>query len=432
MKYLKTVPQLILVLALLQSCTQPSHWNQYLGPNRNATISGPEILKSWSEKGPKELWSFPLGEGYGGAAIYGDEVFILDREKGESDILRCLDLNTGEEKWNYTYEAKGEIPFPGSRTVPTVDQNHIWSVGPHGDFYCFDKETGKPVWHYNLLKEFDRELSTWGVSQAPLIYNDLVIVAPQGMKSGVVAYQKTTGELVWNSPPLNGRPFHASPSLASFGGTDQVIVVSPYDREDSSRIHQVVSLDAQSGKELWKYHGLKSFSTITPAVALDDQRLFLTDCSYNGKYGPVSIMLEILKVGDDFEVKELFFTEEAGSKIHPAVVYENHLYINHTGTPHQMMCLTMKGEVVWEEDSAPGFELGALILVDGLIINQNGKNGDIHLIEPSPEGYKELGKASFFNYSKSQAWAPLAFSQGLLIVRDMEKMVCVDLQNLAE
>ena len=188
MKYLKTVPQLILILALLHSCTQPSHWNQYLGPNRNATISGPEILKSWSEKGPKELWSFPLGEGYGGAAIYGDEVFILDREKGESDIMRCLDLNTGEEKWNYTYEAKGEIPFPGSRTVPTVDQNHIWSVGPHGDFYCFNRETGKPVWHYNLLKEFDRELSTWGVSQAPLIYNDLVIVAPQGMKSGVVAY----------------------------------------------------------------------------------------------------------------------------------------------------------------------------------------------------------------------------------------------------
>ncbi|MCK4992104.1 MAG: hypothetical protein KAS29_16515, partial [Bacteroidales bacterium] len=90
------------------------------------------------------------------------------------------------------------------------------------------------------------------------------------------------------------------------------------------------------------------------------------------------------------------------------------------------------GEVVWEEDSAPGFELGALILVNGLIISQNGKNGDIHLIEPSPEGYKEVGKASYFNSNKSQAWAPLAFSQGKLILRDLEKMVCVDLQNLAE
>ncbi len=84
--------------------------------------------------------------------------------------------------------------------------------------------------------------------------------------------------------------------------------------------------------------------------------------------------------------------------------------------------------MIWEKASAPGFELGALILVNGLIINQNGKNGDIYLIEPSPDGYKELGKASFFNSKKSQAWAPLAFSQGFLIVRDMEKMVCIDLQ----
>ena len=35
--------------------------------------------------------------------------------------------------------------------------------------------------------------------------------------------------------------------------------------------------------------------------------------------------------------------------------------------------------------------------ISGTIINQNGKNGDIHLIEPSPEGYKEVGKASFFD-----------------------------------
>ena len=97
-----------------------------------------------------------------------------------------------------------------------------------------------------------------------------------------------------------------------------------------------------------------------------------------------------------------------------------------------MMCLTLDGELVWEKDSAPDFELGGLILVGGLILNQNGKNGDIHLIEPSPDGYKEVGQASFFDSIKSQAWAPLAFSQGKLIIRDLEKMVCIDLQNLAD
>ena len=432
MRYLKFVPQLILLLALLQSCSQPSHWSQYLGPDRNATITGTKILRSWSEGTPKELWSVPLGEGYGGAAIYGDEVFILDRIKGETDILRCLDLNTGAEIWNYSYEAKGEISFPGSRTVPTVDNNYIWSVGPHGDFYCIDKETRKPIWNHNLLEDFDRELTTWGVSQSPLILNDLVIVAPHGQKAGLAAYEKTTGELVWKTRPLSGHPSHVSPTLASFGGLDQVIMISPFDRQDSTLTHEVVAFDAKSGKEIWQYLGLKSFLTVTPAVVIDDQRLMLTDCSYDKGYNPVSIMLEITKTGENFEVNELFLTEEAGSKMHPAVQYENHLYLNHNGNPNQMMCLTMEGDVVWEKGSAPGFEMGAMILINGLIINQNGKNGDIHLIEPSPEGYKELGKASFFSSSKSQAWAPLAFSQGKLIVRDQEKMVCVDLQKLAE
>ena len=133
MKNCKNVVLFILFVGMIHSCTQPANWNQYLGPHRNAAISGTELLKEWPKNGPEELWFFPLGEGYGGAAIFDNEVFILDRTKGESDILRCIDLNLGEELWNYSYDAKGEISFPGSRTVPTVDKDYIWSVGPRGD-----------------------------------------------------------------------------------------------------------------------------------------------------------------------------------------------------------------------------------------------------------------------------------------------------------
>ncbi len=427
MRNLIPISLLILIVGLLQSCTQTSNWNQYLGPYRNATYKDQDMIISWPEGGPRELWSIPLGEGYGGAAIFEEEVFVLDRKKGESDILRCIDLNSGKEKWSFSYEAKGEISFPGSRAVPTVDNKHVFSVGPHGDFYCFDKKSGKPLWNHNILQDFNRELTSWGVSQSPLIYNDLVIAAPQGGEAGVVAYHKTSGELAWKSRPLTGHPFHVSPTLANFGGVDQVIMISPYERGDSTKTNEVVAFDAGSGEELWKYTGLKSFATITPAVVIDDERLFLSDCSYNGEYGPVSILLEITRPGENFQVKELFLTEAVGSKMHPAVIYQNHLYLNSTGNPNQMQCMTMEGEVVWEEASAPGFEMGGLILVNGLIINQNGKNGDIHLIEPTPEAYKEIGKGSFFSSKKSQAWAPMAFSRGLLIFRDLEKMVCVDL-----
>lgn len=428
MKSLKNIFLLFIIISL-NSCNQQSNWNQYLGANRNAISSGEKILRSWAENGPKELWSLPIGLGYGGASIFDDEVFILDRKVGELDILRCLDLNTGEELWNYSYEASGELPYPGSRAVPTIDKKHIWSVGPYGDLYCIDKKTHQPLWNLNIVKEYEGKLTNWGFSQSPIIHKDLVIVAPHGEKAGVTAFNKLSGELVWKSQPLSGVNFHPSPAIGSFGGVDQIIVISSYDKKDSTKTNEVVSFDANSGKELWKYEGLHSFANINSPIVVDENRLFLTDCSYNDKYEPVSILLEIIKEGDDFQVKELFLTEEAGCKMHPAVFFEDHFYLNSNKRPNQMACLNMEGKNVWANDSVPDFEMGGLILVDGLIINQNGKNGDIHLIEPSPEGYKELGKASFFGSQKTQAWSPMAFGDGKLIVRNLEKMVCVDLRN---
>lgn len=431
--FMKNLLFLSLALLFFYSCTEKQvNWNQYLGANRNATISGTEILRSWPEEGPRELWSIPLGSGYGGASIFDEEVFVLDRIVGEADVLRCIDLNTGKELWNYQYEALGELSYPGSRAVPTVDEHHIWSVGPRGHLHCFDKITHQSIWNHDLLSKYGGELQTWGFSISPILYNDLVIVAPQGETAGVVAFNKLSGEVVWESRRLTGQRFHVSPTLANYGGVNQVIMISSCARKDGLSTDEVVAFEAGTGEELWRYEGLNSFASISPATIVDEKRLLLTECAYNDKYDPVTAMLEISKEGEVFQVKELFFNTEVGSKMHPPVIHNNHIYLNSTGNPMQMTCLTMDGKVMWEKKSAPDFQLGGLMLIDGLIINQNGKNGDIHLIEPSPEGYKEISKASFFDSKNSQAWSPLAFSQGKLLVRDMEKMVCVDLKNEVE
>ncbi len=421
---------LLAFVLFLGSCNnKQNNWNQYLGPNRNAKSIETGIFRSWPENGPTKLWEVPLGSGYGGASIFNDEVFVLDREVGKTDILRCLDLNTGAEKWNYKYAAEGELPFPGSRAVPTVDEQFVWSVGPHGHMFCIDKKTHQPIWSHNILSEYDGELPNWGISQSPVIYNDLVIVAPQGEKAGIVAYNKFSGDLVWQTRRLSGYHFYVSPTLANFGGVDQIIMISSCVKGDGFSTDEVVAFEANSGKELWRYEGLNSFASISPALVVNNKQLFLTECAYNDNYDPISILLEITKEEEEFSIKELFKNEEVGCKMHPAVVFGEHFYLNNNGRPNEMVCLNSEGENLWKKGSAPNFEMGSLILIDGLIINQNGKNGDIHLIEPSPAGYKELGKASFFTSDKSQAWSPLAFSQGKLLARDMEKMVCVDLKN---
>lgn len=91
------------------------------------------------------------------------------------------------------YEAKGEIPYPGSRATPTVDENYIWSVGSRGHMHCVDKKNHQSVWSYDLLAKYGGEFPKWGFSQSPIVYKDLVIVAPQGEIAGVVAFNKLMG-----------------------------------------------------------------------------------------------------------------------------------------------------------------------------------------------------------------------------------------------
>ncbi len=417
---------------ILVSCSQQkeNNWPQYLGPDRNASITDAGIMREWPEDGPAKAWEFPLGSGFGGAAIFNGEVFVLDRLKGESDILRCIDLEAGTEKWNYTYEAQGELPYPGSRAVPVVDENYVWCVGPHGHFHCIDKKTHQPVWMHNLLDDFGGELDNWGFSVSPIVTGNLVIVSPQGEKAGVVAYNKLSGDVVWESRRLTGYRFHVSPTLGNYGGVEQVIMTSSCVKGDGFTTDEVVAFEVKTGKELWSYKGFDSFACIAPPVAVDQTHLLLTSCAYKDNYDPVTILLEVNTDGETFSLNELFRNEEAGCKMHPPVVVGEYIYLNNGRRINEMVCLNWQGERCWPEKSTPGFDLGSIIMIDGMIINQNGKNGDLHLIEPSPEGYKEVGKASFFTMKGSQAWSPMAFANGKLLTRDNEKLVCVEMKEI--
>jgi outer membrane protein assembly factor BamB len=125
-----------------------------------------------------------VGIGFGGPVIKNGKVYLLDRDDKVGDNLRCFDLSTGKELWNFSYEAPGTVMFPGSRSVPTLDGNMIYSCGPNGDLYCIDINTHKPVWHKNVWSDFGGgKIPTWAITQCPTVYGDLLILASQTAKA---------------------------------------------------------------------------------------------------------------------------------------------------------------------------------------------------------------------------------------------------------
>ena len=128
-------------------------WPGYLGPNRNGT-STEKVLRTWPKEGPKVLWTAPVGIGYGGPAVSRGKVYLLDRDDSVGDKLRVFDLATGKELWSFGYEAPGKFDHAGSRTVPIVDGNLVYTFGPLGDLYAVDVNTRKPAWHKNVWTDF--------------------------------------------------------------------------------------------------------------------------------------------------------------------------------------------------------------------------------------------------------------------------------------
>jgi outer membrane protein assembly factor BamB len=111
-------------------------------------------LRSWGADGPEVLWTVSVGRGFGGPVIKDGKVYLLDRDDKVGDNLRCLDLSNGKELWNFAYDAPGSAMFPGSRSVPIVEGNKVYSCGHNGDVYCIDINTRKPVWNKNVWTDF--------------------------------------------------------------------------------------------------------------------------------------------------------------------------------------------------------------------------------------------------------------------------------------
>jgi len=403
----------VLFMMIIPIMSFANDWPQYLGPNRNAISTETGIKRSWPPEGPEVLWTFPLGEGFGGTAISKGKVYVLDRIGSEKDILRCLDLDTGKEEWTFSYDAPGQVDHPGSRSVPTVDGQYVYTCGSFGHVHCIDMETHKPVWSKNIWTDFGvGGVPRWGISQNPLIYGDFVILASQTQKAGVVAYDKLRGSIEWASSALPGEPGYVTPTLVSIEEQHHLVMIPANGA--------VVGMDPQTGKVLWTYEGWQCKIPVPNVTEIGGGQIFIT-----GGYRAGSAMIKVTKEQDGFAVKEQFTTKDFGTHVHPAILYKDYLY-GHCSTNETrdgLVCMDLTGKVMWKTGRSPLFDKGGFILVDGLFLSVDGNKGFLYLHEPNPNGFKELAKAELLDPAEN--WAPLALTDGKLLIRDQKQMKCV-------
>jgi outer membrane protein assembly factor BamB len=442
--------------ALLAFPMSAADWPQFLGPTRNSVSSEKGLMKSWPANGPQVIWTVAVGKGFGGPVVKDGKVYLLDRDDKVGDNLRCLDLSNGKQLWNFAYDAPGTVMFPGSRSVPTVDGNHVYSCGHNGDLYCVDIDTHKPIWHKNVWTDFAgiaargssegagfaQKFPIWAITQCPLIYGDLLIVASQAPEAGVVAYEKLTGKVQWTTPPL-GYVGYVSPAIVKVDGQDHVVMVTPSTnpfqrtRPDENVKGKVVGLEPLTGKILWKYTNWYCHISVPSAVDAGDNKVLVV-----GGYELGATMIKVEKQADGgYSTRELFTTKEFGDQTKPPVLHQGHFYGQY-GTNNRrdgLVCMSMDGRIMWKTKRSPDFNKGSMILAGDLILATDGGE-TLYLIEPNSSGFKQLASAKLLAEGGTgsendrlassvggvtQNWAPMALADGKLLLRDHTQLKCV-------
>jgi outer membrane protein assembly factor BamB len=389
-------------------------WPQFRGPKGEGTSAEKGLARAWPAGGPKVLWTVPLGPGYGGAAIWEGSVYLLDRVNRQKDVLRVLDLASGKETWTFSYEAPGRIDHDGSRSTPAVTAKYVYTIGPFGQFHCLDRATHQVVWKKNLLTDYGTKAPRWAVAQSPVLYKNLVIVAPQAQQAGLAAFDQATGQERWHSGPI-GPMGYGSPLLVTVEGTEQFVIVNPVG---------VAAISAADGKVLWKFaHPCKI--PIPNVTALGGGKFFVT-----GPYLAGSAIIQVGRQDGNWAVRELSRQDQIGGHCHPALLHQDHLYVvcNINERSDGLVCFDGNCKVVWQTKNNPNFDKGgSLLTADGLIYAMDGRTGELHIVQPSSAGFKSLAKAKVLE--GREIWGPLALAGGKLVLRDQKQIKCLDLQG---
>jgi outer membrane protein assembly factor BamB len=380
-------------------------WPDFRGPARDGRSAEP-ILTNWPASGLRQLWKQPIGLGYASFVVAGGRAFTIEQRRRQ-EVVAAYDVETGRELWTNTWDGEfvETMGGDGPRATPTYHDGRLYALGALGEFRCLDAATGRVVWRRNILDDNGASNLEWGMSAAPLIVDDKVIVLPGGRGGrSVAAYDTATGEVIWRA--LDDRQAYVSPMLVTLAGVPQVLIVSAT---------RAVALEPAAGSLLWEYpwptgQGIN----VAQPVLLGADRVFLS-----ASYGQGAAVFEVRRDGDRLAAHTLWANSRMKNKFTSSLLHEGFLY----GLDESILACVdaATGEQKWK-----GGRYGygqPLIAGDHLIVLT--ESGDVVLVKATPDRHEEVAR---FSAIEGKTWNHPVIANGRLLVRNLREMAAFDIR----
>ena len=402
-KYLKIIATLFLTVSSMNLVY--SQLYEWRGPGRTGIYNETGLLKTWPEGGPKLLWEAQgMGDGYSSPTVTNDAVYITGR-KDSSDVLIALTTD-GKKKWETVYGKAWMTNHTGSRCTPTYFNGNLFLISGSGDIVCIGKD-GKIKWSKNHYKLYDSKPLMFGISESPLVVDNMVITSPGGKKASMVAFNTDNGKVIWEAEPMNQDPQYVNPKLVEFAGKKMIVNVMG---------KNIFAVDARNGKIIWKV----DYATVNGAPENAYKNHAITPIFRDGcilianGYNWVALKLKLSADGNSVETvweNRNFDPQLGGIVLLGDNIYGN----NHMSKPVDLwVCVDWNtGKTLW---TSKWYSKGSLISADGMLYLYEEKSGHVALVKPDPA---KLDIISEFKITKGDGpfWAHPVINDGKLFIR---------------
>ena len=418
----KTVLLGAAAVSLFATTGRADDWPQWRGPQRNGVSMEKGFLAEWPKEGPPLLWSVAdLGAGYSTPSVVGDRIYLLGNEGLENEFVEARSAKNGQRIWSNHIgkvgNPKQEPNYPAARSTPTVEGKVLYALGSDGDLVCLETTTGKERWRKNLRSDFGGKPGVWAYAESPLVDGDQLICTPGGTNTTLIALNKQSGSIIWQcTVPGGDAATYASAIVVQVGGLKQYVQFLE---------KGLVGVDAKTGKFLWRY---EKTALGSPAVILTP--LAEKDQIYSGAYRAGGGLVKLKMNHGAVEPEQVYFSPKLPLGVGGVVKVGEFLY---GSTGQAFLCVEFaNGTVKWEDRAlAPA----ASCYADGRLY-LHGENGDVALVEPTPEAYREKGRVTPPEQPQranamEKPWAYPVVANGRLYIRDGAKLWCYDIRQPA-
>jgi len=377
---------------------EPTTWR---GPGSSGNYSETGLLKSWPATGPEILWHFDeLGDGFSSPVFANGKIYVSAAVNNVGYIY-ALSLD-GKLIWKATYGEEWVENYPGARATPSVVGDMLYIYSGNGVLTCMNANNGNMFWKKEVLKDFNGENITWGVTETLVIDGDKIFVTTGGPVNNVVALNRLNGQLIWSSKGVGEKSAYCTPLLVKL--PSRKLLVTHTEKH-------IIGLDAETGVMLWSYEHTNQYAVHANTPIFYQNSLFC----FSG-YGQGGVKLDLNSDGS--QVTKAWFSKKVDGRIGGAVVVDGYIYGCGDNT-RDWQCTDWKtGD---QKYASQAIAKGNVISADGMLFCYSEK-GELALVPATPQGFNIAGKGKV-ELGSGQHWAHLVINNSQLFVRHGKSLI---------